>query len=158
MLDKYCVEYPELVYVRNENVGNEKKYITNKGNILCDASRENYFMMIKKAKVTFYSTPGIDESKIGANNYNQVTPRFLELLSGGCYILAHYPANSDTEFYEMDTICDNIHSYEQFKERMNYYRSTPDSPIKRNAQYLKRHYTSYTSQYLKENLSTIGLI
>jgi hypothetical protein len=158
MLERYCTEYPEFVYIKNNGVGNKGQYITNKGEFICDSLRDNYFKMIKKSKIAFYSTPGIDESKKNANNYNQVTPRFLELLSGGCYILAHYPVNSDTEYYAMSTICDNIHSYEQFRERMNFYRSTTELPIKRNAQYLKNHYTSYIANLLKKELAKANLI
>jgi hypothetical protein len=143
MLETYCTKYPEFEYVLGNADINNRNFVTNKGRDAGHAiGREAYLEMVRSTKIAFYSTPGIDEAKTCTNFFNQVTPRFLELLAGGAFVMAHYPQNADTEYYEMDTMCNDVDSYEEFEKQLNEYRLRTDLPIEKNKAYLSKHYTS----------------
>lgn len=64
LLDKYCETHPEFVYVSSKGFSSNRSYYTNKGESLpFDSSRDFYIDLIKRTKISCYSTPGIDESK-----------------------------------------------------------------------------------------------
>lgn len=152
-LQTYCKKYPDFKYITNSDDMENRSYYLNDGTIICDGrNKDDYFNIIRKSKITFYSTPGIDQSKIGANGYNQVTPRFFEMLSGGCYILGHYPNNEDTKYYQISDICPNITNYEEFEHYMNTYRKTEVSPNQRNFIFLKNHLTTKRAELLQKIL------
>lgn len=142
-LDKYCETHPEFIYVYGTADINNRQFMTNKGVYVGDAiGRENYLSMVKSAKIVFYSTPGCDEAKEGANGYNQVTPRFFECLSNGCLIMAHYTKNPDTDYYDLPSFSDDISTYERFESELNRLRQIPSPSMKLYSDYLLFHYTS----------------
>lgn len=104
-------------------------------------TREKYMQALSKGKVSLYVTPGTDDFANRTKGFSQVTPRFLEMLASGCHILARYRKNADTEYYELDSFCPSINSYEEFEKRLDYYLST-DVDMKRYSAYLLKHYTS----------------
>lgn len=109
---------------------------------------------MQKAKAALYATPGIDGEEIRTNGFSQVTPRFFELISSGCHILARYEANPDTEYYELETIAKSITTYQQFEEELDFARLEIVDMAK-YATYLKKHYTSERSKKLKEIIKTL---
>ncbi|MCD7973942.1 MAG: glycosyltransferase family 1 protein [Candidatus Azobacteroides sp.] len=142
-LKTYVKEYPDFVYVyRKEVVNNKFIYCTSDGRTIGDIStREDYINLMKKSRIGFYSTPGIDGGEERTKGFNQVTPRFLELLVCGCHILARYKNNPDTDFYELNKFCPSIETYEAFEERMNWARKNTVNK-EQYINYLENHYTS----------------
>jgi hypothetical protein len=104
--------------------------------------------LMRKSRIGFYATPGIDGGEIRTKGFNQVTPRFLELLSCECHVIARYKNNPDTDYYELSKFSTNINSYETFENTMNWARN---NPIDKNkyVEYLEKHYTSERVQLLK---------
>lgn len=154
MVERYSNENPNFEYVLNNDDIENREYQTNKFvKIGKDTGRDSYFEIIRKSKICVYSTPGIDQAKNVKGRFNQVTPRFLEILSGGCYILGHYPDNADTEYYNLKSIAPQIKSYNDFKRYMDLYRSLPPRDIMECKSYISKHNTSSRIILLKDILS-----
>lgn len=143
MIERYSKEHPDFEYViNNENI-NQREYQTNKGRFIgYDTGRESYLNIIRKSKICVYSTPGIDKAKNVTGRFNQVTPRVLELLSGGCYVLGHYPDNPDTLYYDLRSVVPQINSYKDFEYYMNTYRSASPRNIMECYNYINKHNTT----------------
>ena len=123
------------------------------GKVVCNAdTRQQYMDLLRQIRVGLYSTPGIDGDR--DVSYNQVTPRFLEYLVSGCHVLARYPKNPDTEFYELSSMTPNIESYEHFEVEMERALSTPVD-VNRYRSYLAKHTTSARVAQLIEILKEI---
>jgi len=103
--------------------------------------RDGYMQYIRSARAMLYTTPGIDGARSDANGFNQVTPRFLEAVVGGCHVIARYATNPDTEFFELPTICPHTTTYEMFEEQLDRARRV-SVDMKHYARYLEKHYTS----------------
>ncbi len=147
-LEKYVEKHPKVVYV----IQGRKKYhyYTNNGEYVgYFRSRMDYINLIRMVKIALYSTPGMDGSRADTHGFNQVTPRFLECISAGCQMLMRYPDNPDTRFYELNSFCPSIETYEQFEQVSDRYLATdPDLHIYAN--YLQKHYTSTRVKELKK--------
>ena len=142
-LTRYSKKYPDFEYVVNNDDINHRTYHTNKGKFIAkDLGRSTYIDIIRKSKICTYTTPGYDKSKKQSDVFNQVTPRVLEMLSGGCYILGHYPENPDTKYYSLASMVPNVTNYEDFEYYMNIYRKASPRNIEKCKQYLRKHLTS----------------
>lgn len=143
---KYEKENPQIEYVYKQVEDNSSVYVSNKRGKLPDdySVRQNYRNLIKNCKIAFYSTPGIDSAKKSANNYNQITPRFLELISSGCLVMARYPDNSDVEFFQLNEISFRVDSYQDFKNHMDLFadQSFVSNHTSKYYSYLQKHSTS----------------
>lgn len=152
-IDRYEKEHPDFILVRRkyEN-GHYIYYLSSTGEVvsICD-TREEYIALVMSSKVAVYTTPGIDGTRTDANGWNQVTPHFLEEVAGMCHIIARYPKNADTEWYEIDEICQCVESYEEFSCLMDQYRKE-EVDYKKYKTYLEKHYTSQRVKLLKEIL------
>lgn len=120
------------------------------GNVL--RSREKYFKLLQSVRVGLYSTPSVDDDKVTynslkSNGYDQVTPRFLEYLAADCHVIARYPDNADTRFYELSSIAPHVASYKEFEERMDYAITHAIDKF-RYRNYLHRHSTSIRANEL----------
>lgn len=154
-LHRYVSTHHDFVYVYRKRVGNQFLYFTSKGESLGNINTRGLYMdLMQKAKAALYATPGIDGEEIRTNGFSQVTPRFFELISSGCHILARYEANPDTEYYELETIAKSITTYQQFEEELDFARLEIVDMAK-YATYLKKHYTSERSKKLKEIIKTL---
>ncbi len=152
MLDSYCKSHPDFTYITNNGDINHRCYIDNKGNIIAeDTGRQSYLEMMRKTKVSCYSTPGIDEAKKETNNYNQVTPRLFEMLCSGCHVIGHYPNTADTRWYQLDTIVPNVDNYGQFESELEKMLQTPVD-ITMIKDFMSRHYTSQRVALLQDIL------
>lgn len=157
LLNKYSEEYPNFRYIVNKGQIPNRYYIDNRGDIIAeDKGRESYLDMIKKTKISCYSTPGIDEAKEETNDYNQVTPRVFEMLCNGCYVIGHYPQSSDVVWYHLDEVVPNVNSYEEFKETLNVMLSS-DLDIVAVKRFMDNHYTSKRIPLLIEILSKYSI-
>lgn len=152
-INQYEEEHPDFVLVRRkyEN-GHYIYYLSSTGEVVsvCD-TREEYIRLVMNSRIAVYTTPGMDGTRTDANGWNQVTPHFLEEVAGMCHIIARYPKNADTEWYEMNTICRCVESYEEFACLMDRYRRE-EVDYKKYREYLKKHYTSQRVKLLKEIL------
>lgn len=158
-IKKYEKENPVIEYVYQELYGRIPYYVSNKkGKLEGDYfSREAYSNLLRSAKITFYSTPGTDPSKVGSSGYNQVTPRFLELLSSGCLVMGRYTDNPDVEFYQLPELCFRISSYQDFERYARLFLDNDfvKEHLSRYPSYLTKHSTSsridLLEKILKEN-------
>ena len=131
-------------------------YETSSGEVLGDIlhTREDYMRLLSSARVSLYSTPGIDDSRYRSNGFNQVTPRFLECLACGCHVMARYKENADTDFYELPSIAPHVETYEMFERMMDYaICHNVDRALYRN--YLDKHKTSKRIEQLKQILEKV---
>lgn len=153
-LEKYKMKY-QLKYVYRKQENGKFLYFASDGYCLGDINtREQYIALMRKGKCGLYSTPGIDGGELRTGGFNQVTPRFLELVACGCHILARYKPNADTEFYQLDKFSSHIDSYEEFEKAMQKALNKEVNMIAYEA-YLKQHYTSNVIKKLKELLNNI---
>ncbi|MDL2323269.1 glycosyltransferase family 1 protein [Bacteroidales bacterium OttesenSCG-928-A17] len=154
----YEKEHPEIEYLYQELEEQKPVYISNKrGKLEGDFfSREGYLNLLRKSRITFYATPGMDKTK-NANGFNQVTPRFLELLASGCLVMGRYIENPDTEFYELNKYCPLVETYDDFKSTLNLFfdREWSANHISHYYTYLQKHITSTRTPILKQILSSL---
>lgn len=155
---RYEQEHPDFVWVRREywrlktNGEHYTHFVSSRGEDLGFADdRVSYFNLLKRARSTIYSTPGIDDSRKKSNGFNQVTPRFLEYLCCGCHVLSRYTLNPDTEYYEFPKLMPHLETYEQFREALER-ALTEDVDMKKYSEYLNKHYTSVRCAELKRIL------
>jgi len=147
---RYEKQHPEIEYLYQVEQEGELYYRSNKQGIIGKfQSREEYIGLLQSAKAAFYATPGMDAGAERTAGFNPLTPRFLELLSAGCHVLARYPDTEETRFYKMNDICPAITSYEQFEAALSVALSSA-APVLQNATYLKSHYTSTLVEILKQ--------
>lgn len=154
-LERYVKEHTDFLYVYCKHDGGSYTYYTSEGECLGDMrTRAGYLQLLRQSRAGFYSTPGIDGGEARTQGFNQVTPRFLELLAGGCHVLARYKENPDTEYYRLGDFSPSISTYEQFEQAMDYARNTePDMAA--YAAYLENHYTTRRVQEFKEIMATL---
>lgn len=153
-LKKYAFTHTDFVYVYRKPQG-RFSYMTSKGDDIGSiVTRDDYFNLIRKSKVALYSTPGIDGDEKRTNGYSQVTPRFLELLSAGCHIIARYKNNPDTDYYQLSKFSPSVDCYEQFEALMDKARES-EVDMKEYSDYLENHYTSVRAKQLTQILSEL---
>ena len=162
LLLKYVDEYErrhnefKLVRRKYEN-GHYVYYLSKTGEIVSMGdTREEYWNLVKKSKIALYTTPGIDNTRTDANGWNQVTPHFLEEIAGQCHVIARYPQNADTQWYEMSKICQCVNEYEEFEKLMDKYREIPVN-IEKYKNYLEKHVTSKRVKLLKQIMLENGV-
>ena len=110
--------------------------------------------MMRKSRVGLYATPGMDGGREHTNGFNPVTPRFLEYIASGCHVLARYPKNSDTDYYELDKMSTRVESFGEFEKAMDDLRNK-EVNIPHYSRYLANHYTSVRVQTLLKYLEEV---
>lgn len=115
--DKYVEKHPNTSFIKGGSRNGNCLFHDNKGIFVSNSSsQESYLEFLKESRCVFYSTPGIDGDRKDTNGFSQVTPKFLEYLSCGCYIIMRYQDNSDVRYYDIPKYWSNIENYEQFEE------------------------------------------
>lgn len=149
-VDEYAAKHKEFRYVYRILKDGVFNYYTSDGICLGDINtREKYIKLMQSARVGLYSTPGIDGGEVRTNGFNQVTPRFLELIACGCHVLARYKNNSDTKYYELEKFSPIISTYDEFENAMDL-RLRTNVCMKDYSDYLSKHYTSIRCQELNK--------
>ncbi len=152
-VEKYACEHPNFNYVtRTADNGLFTYYIENhmgKVELLKSKSHDVYLDIMKQAKVGIWSTRGLDDPR--CNGYNQVTPRLFELITSGCHVLARYPKNADTAFFEINKFCPSIENYRQFCTEIEK-RLTTGVDMDFYVRYMDKHYTSQRVATIKSVL------
>lgn len=154
-LKEYKSSHPNLTVLDRRMVNGIFEYFDETGKVLNlkNDTREAYMDILKKGRVSLYATPERDGKK-GANGYNQVTPRFLEMLSAGCKPIMQYANNPDTDFYELVSWGKSIENYKEFEKAMDEALRTPPD-VQKYKDYLSKHYTSVRAGRLNEILKQI---
>lgn len=143
MVEKYASKNKDFTYITTNDDIEHRVYLNNKGEVVMqDEGRSSYLQMIRDTKITTYTTPGYDKAKTITKSFNQVTPRVLEMISGGCYVLGHYPDNYETQYYELKTMVPQIENYDDFEYYMDLYLKSPNRDIEECVEYLNKHNTS----------------
>lgn len=141
-MQRYEKEHPDVEYVYQAAKDGNYGYCSNRSGMLgAFNDRQSYMALLRASRVGFYSTPGIDGGEKRTGGFNPVTPRLFELLAAGCHVVARYPDNADTQFYELNALCPSVTSYGEFAERLQTALGSPP-PVDRHHQYLQKHYTS----------------
>lgn len=154
-LDRYVSNHPEVTYVYRKNNEGEFKYYANNSDLpIGGGSRYDYFKIIHSARVALYATSMLYGNREGFQNFNHVTPRFLELIAAGCHVLCRYIPNADTKYFELNKFSPSIQTYEQFEMLMDKALKTQIDKSK-YINYLKKHYTSVRSKQLKDILARL---
>lgn len=152
MLDRYSQRHQSFEYLYRVKKKDGFVVITNKGGIIGEAnSREAYMDFLRSSQITLYATPGIDGNK-ATNGYDPVTPRFLEAIACGCHVLARYPKNEDTEYYQLQEFSPHIENDDQFEVLLETALEIK-SDSEKCARYLEKHYTSARAHSLQKALS-----
>lgn len=156
-LQKYEKEHPSIEYLYQEQINEELYYVSNKTGVVGKFhSRESYFELLKSARISFYSTPGIDGGEARTGGFNPITPRLFEILAAGCHLIARYPQNEETTYFQLNNLCPSIDSYFLFEQELGRALSEKSPPIQRNVEYLDKHYTSKRIDLLNEILVQIN--
>lgn len=149
-LKEFQKKFPEIEYLYREEINGEFYYVSNKsGRRYRGQERNEYMELLQASKVALYSTVGIDGDSERTGGFSPVTPRFLEMISAGCHVIARYPKNAETDFFEMNRFCISCDNYELFeKELSKALGHKPD--LNFYGDYLQKHYTSERAKLLKE--------
>lgn len=158
MLDRYCQTHDNFTYLMNNGDIHNRKYINHKGDVVADGnSRQDYLNMIRKTKISCYTTPGMDEAKKDTSKFNQVTPRVFELLANGCQVIGHYPQRgADVLWYHLSDVIPNVDNYDEFEEILDKMRSSTfdyDNVKK----FMDANYTSTRAYMLREILAKYNI-
>ena len=160
---QYYKEHDDFTYVFNDRdrARGMSNYITSTGRSIGDRfnSRAAYFELLRMSRVGLYSTPSIDGDKLrfnkqDSNGYDQVTPRLFEYVAAGCHVIARYPKNSDTEYFNLSAVAHHVTTYEEFRHEMDYARVNPvDSLI--YTEWLSSIYTSNRACMLMDIMDSV---
>ncbi len=146
VLDKwvkqYLIDYPETHYVYQELIGDKIFMKSNQFGILSERkNRADYFDLLRRAKVSPYSSAGIDAGFERTSGFNALTPRLLECMSQFNYVIARYADNE--EYAPVKDFIINCDTYEIFRSNLNRYLTKGDDD-----------FFAKTDEFLKKNLTS----
>lgn len=154
-LKTYIKDHKDFIYVYRILKNDEFMYYSSNGECLGNINtRDKYMELMRMGKCGLYATPGIDGGEKRTNGFNQVTPRFLELIACGCHVIARYKKNPDTDFYEIEKFSNNIESYQEFEKALDYARSN-EVNMSFYSNYLAKHYTSERVKQLQDLINDL---
>ena len=154
-LERYKQNHPDLTYVSGVEEGNRFLYRDSNGDVLGYLdSRAEYMDLMSKSRIGLYATPGMDGGQDRTNGFNPVTPRFLEYIVSGCHVIARYPTNSDTDYYELERMTARAETFEQFEKAMDEL-CHKEVNVQDYSQYLDSHYTSVRARTLLKYLEEV---
>lgn len=152
---EYAKKHSDFIYVYKPETEKGFKYYTSKGTVVGDVlDREQYMQLTRLTKCSLYSTQCVDGGPQWRNGYNQVTPRFLEMIASGCHVIARYTDNPDTRFYEIEKFAPMCDSYSDFEKQLDKARNE-DVDMAMYAKYMEKHYTSVRVGQLREILNSM---
>jgi hypothetical protein len=157
-LDKFSKENPNFEYVERRWEGSQlyknNVYYSNKRGVLGEFSDRNaYLDLLKTSKVALYATPGFDDSS--KRFMNHVTPSLFEFISAGCQIIARYPKNFETDFFNLNKISPSVASYEEFNKLLTCCISNGNIDyLKESELFLETVYAKSQVEKLKEILNS----
>ena len=114
---RYCERNPSIEYVYRDSLESQEYYSTQKGKIGYFSTREEYMALLRSAKVSLVSTPGVDD-KSRTGNYDFFTPRFYESACSFCQMIGRYPNNQEAKYLGIEDVCENVENYEEFESKL----------------------------------------
>jgi hypothetical protein len=155
-LKEYEKKFPDIECLYREYINEEFVYISSRTGICYKGQeREEYMNLLKASRVTLYSTVGIDGDNARTGGFSPVTPRFLEMVSAGCHIIARYPTNEETQYFELNKICISCDDYSLFEKELSKALNVAGPDLKLYESYLAKHYTSERAKQLKNILNAL---
>lgn len=152
---EYSKKHADFVYVFKPESEKGFTYYTSRNDIVGNIeNREQYMQLTRSAKCSLYSTQCVDGGPKWRKGYNQVTPRFLEVIASGCHVIARYTDNPDTRYYEISQFAPMCDSYTDFEKQLDKARNEKVD-MQMYAKYMEKHYTSVRVRQLKNILNTI---
>ncbi|MBR4625238.1 MAG: glycosyltransferase family 1 protein [Alphaproteobacteria bacterium] len=152
---RYAKSHQHFRYIYRKMEGGKFYYYTSDNEIIGDINtREQYINLLRASRIGIYATPGIDGGEKRTNGFNQVTPRLFELICAGCHILARYPKNADTDYFQIDSLCPSIENYTQFEQLVDKDRET-ECDMQVYSNYIEHHYTSKRVSLLCDILKNV---
>lgn len=159
---EYVKKHPDVTYVkRGQELENDRKktkgyYMNGKDFVGNVETREEFIKLQAQGRATLYGVQGYinDERTKG---FYHMTPHFLEIISCGCHVLAHYPsgeAGVDARYYEFDKFSPSIETYEEFEVEMDKALNS-EVDLNTYSSYMKKHYTSTRVNELQKLLTNI---
>lgn len=154
---EYAKRHTDFVYVYKPESEQGFTYYTSRGEMVGNiVDRDQYMGLIRQACCSLYSTQCVDEGPKWRNGYNQVTPRFLEIIASGCHVIARYKENPDTSYYEIDQFAPMCDSYTDFERQLDKARNE-EVDMEKYTKYMEKHYTSVRVAQLEKILKTIEI-
>ena len=156
LVEEYAAKHKDFEFVYSKGISVNREFWTNKGKYLGkDTGRESYIEFLRKTKISSYSTPGMDATKKA--NFNQVTPRLLEMLANGCLVIGHYPDSEDVLWYNLSSVVPNVTDYSSFEKILDNLREK-EFDYEKVSEFLSNHYTSNSAQLLFETLNKYSML
>lgn len=118
---RYVATKPASDYVYSKNTaGSAPQWVSVKqGPIGTGGSRERYFRLLRSARISLVSTPGIDGGEQRTGGYNPVTPRFYESAASRCHLMGRFPVDGeDVVENRVASVCHYVSSYETFSKHV----------------------------------------
>jgi hypothetical protein len=149
---KYLEEYPSTHYVYQKVVDDRIFMHSNQLGLLFERKgRNDYFELLKRSKVSVYSSAGIDDGFDRAGGFNALTPRLLECMSQFNYVIGRYADN--IEYAPVREYIPNCQSYDMFEEHLSRYLHEGDVEfLQWSADFLSSKLTTSWSDFLKNNI------
>lgn len=116
---QYCQIYPNVNYVYLESKKTWHYISTIHGDMGTLDTRGDYMNMLKRAKVSLVSTPGIETHRFG--EFDFFTPRFYESAACYCLMIGRYTENEEAKRIEIKSVCPNIRNYNEFEYYISCY-------------------------------------
>lgn len=118
---KYVEKHKAIEYIYQ--VPKDKRlfyYSTTKGELGEIDTREKFMSLLGKCRVSLVSATGYDGSRDTDETFT-VPARFFESAINYCYMIGRYPKNQDFNRLNIEDVCDNVNSYEEFQCLMDAY-------------------------------------
>jgi hypothetical protein len=157
---QYCQEHTSVNYVFQNAIGKDLRYVsTIDGDIGNCMSREEYFSLLYRSKISLVSSPGVDNERKFGEGIDFITPRFYESAAAGCYMVGRYTKNYESEEICLSTVCDNVSSYEEFAALISKYLQS-EQFLKAEAfrSFLNLNYTSVRMRAIENVLERSNLL
>lgn len=154
--ERYATSHPNFNYIYRTWAGSDmyrnNVYVSNLDGVLGEFSnRTEYINLLQNSKIAFYSTPGTDE--VDSRFINHVTPSLFEFIVNGCRIVARYPANEETDSFNLSNISESMETYEIFEKTLSdHLNDKTGNYLIKSENFLNNVYMSKRIADLKEIL------
>ena len=124
---RYCDEHPDIEYIYRLNDGSYDYISTTRGNIGPLPGREEFVDMMRRARVSLVSSPKCDGCRDVFGGADLITARFYESAGFYCHMIGRYSDNKEAAGLNLESVCPNVKSYEEFESLLTGYLSAdPD--------------------------------
>jgi hypothetical protein len=115
-IQEYIKKYPETNYVQRKLIdGKNIYYSTLHGEIGTLDTREDYFNILSRSKISIVSMPGLDgDQKTGS--IHPLTPRSLESMVTKCHLIGRFVENEEYLTFGLKDAVYNISTYSEFEK------------------------------------------